>query len=105
MNLNFTIQNSILNTFSDKSKYLTGGSSGSLTIDSRFNAIGINFAGILDNDDNDSRYQNFYTNTISLFNSKGDYTDWNGSIKDDIVKKLKSEKTKIILLNRENYNN
>ena len=105
MNLNFTIQNSILNTFSDKSKYLTGGSSGSLTIDSRFNAIGINFAGILDNDDNDSRYQNFYTNTISLFNSKGDYTDWNGSIKDDIVKKLKSEKTKTILLNRENYNN
>ena len=103
MTLSFTIQNSILNLYNKENRYQPAGSSGSLTIDSKFNSIGILFSGLLKEGETDSTIpSNFFTNQISLFNSTGSYKNWNGNMKDDIIKKLSDEKTYSISLNPKN---
>lgn len=100
MSLSFTIQNSILSLYNSQNKYQPAGASGSLTIDSRFNSIGILFSGLMNQGSIDSTNEsNFITNQISLFNSQGSYKNWNGNIKEDIIKKLRTENIKTISLN------
>lgn len=100
MTLNFTIQNSILNLYNKENNYQSAGSSGSLTIDSKLNSIGILFSGLLNEGATDPTVSsNFFTNQIALFNSTGNYKNWNGNMKDDIIKKLKNENTNSISLN------
>ena len=95
MTLTYSIQNSILNLFNESNNYQRGGSSGSLTIDSKFNSIGILFAGLLTPQTNPSDASNFFTNQISLFNSLGTYKNWNGNIRNDITEKLKIKNIKM----------
>lgn len=91
MTLTYSIENSILNLFNESksNNYQRGESSGSLTIDSKFNSIGIIFVGLLTLQTNPSDDSNFFTNQISLFNSLETYKNWNGNIVNDITEKLK----------------
>lgn len=87
------MQLSMLQNLTDKQGHLTGGSSGSMCVDSKFNLVGINY---LETSSSDNQY---YGNTIALFNSQTPFENFEGSIRKEILNKLKKENLKTIKLN------
>lgn len=79
------IQTSSQFLYSQENNYLISGASGSMVIDSRFNPIGVIYNVISINNNQ------WITNQVALFNQHTNYPNWNGSIKDDVIKKLKDE--------------
>lgn len=98
MKLSNLVQNSILNTSANR--YLLGGASGSMAIDSKFNLVGALFNGITNSID-----EPFYTNGIGLMDSQSQYDNWDGSIRNDILKKIKEENLYTIKINPKNIIN
>lgn len=94
MKLRKIVQNSILNT-SAEDVYLQKGASGSMAIDSKFNLVGFLFNGLGSYEDP----MNFFTNGIGLMDSLSTYDNWDGSIRNDILKKIKSENLYTIKIN------
>lgn len=72
-----------------------GGASGSMAIDSRFNLLGVLYNGLFDPND----LSKPFTNSIALLKQHSKYESWNGSIKQDVIKKLKKENLSTIKLN------
>ncbi|MDD7847453.1 MAG2960 family serine endopeptidase lipoprotein [Metamycoplasma hyosynoviae] len=93
------VQSSYLNTYTNNEHVLHGGSSGSMAIDSRFNLIGINFLQTSSNEVDNYGKSKYVTNGVALFNSHIEHEDFSGSIRDEIIEKLKSENIKTIKLN------
>lgn len=89
------IQNSIYYTNLENNEFFLGGASGSMAIDSRFNIQGVLFSGLFPPNDSTRPF----TNSIALFKQHSKYKDWNGSIKQDVISKLKKEKTWTLKLN------
>ncbi|GAA5414353.1 DUF31 family putative serine protease [Ureaplasma ceti] len=87
-----------------RDNYLQGGASGSLVINSRFEPVGLVYKliyGNLEITDNDNIYE--LGNAVTLLTSPqvSDNGQWNGSIKDDVVKKLQQENNYTLVLNPE----
>lgn len=89
------LQNSVLYTKISSGEYLLGGASGSMAIDSKFNLVGVLYNGVFEPDNLASPF----TNSIALLNSHSKFKNWEGSVKNDVIKKLKKENTKTIKLN------
>ena len=100
MRIEHVLQDSILHIKSADGKYQNGGSSGSLAINSRFEPIGVLFNKILPPDGNANDPESpGITNSISLFKHQSKFKNWDGSVLNDVIKKLKTEnlKTKSLL--------
>ncbi|MDE5553517.1 MAG: DUF31 family protein, partial [Malacoplasma sp.] len=93
MGIRKSVQNSVLQIHSKDDNYLTGGGSGSMAIDSRFNLVGATFMVIYPPNTTNFYDTNPISNFIGLFNSYENYNNWDGNINKDIVKKLKEEST------------
>ena len=102
MGIRMSVQNSILQIHSKNDNYLTGGGSGSMAIDSRFNLVGATFMVVYPPNTTNVDDANPISNFIGLFNSYEKYDNWDGNIKKDVVNKLKEESTYTYKLNPKN---
>lgn len=99
MRIEHVTQDSILHTKSTDGKYQNGGASGSLAINSRFEPVGVLFNKVLPPDGNVNDPESpGITNSISLFKHQSKFENWDGSILNDVIKKIKSENLKTKLL-------
>ncbi len=93
------VQSSILRTYvPDHYDLLTGGASGSMAIDSKFNLIGITFLESKSSEQEGGKAK-YVSNGIGLFNSHTQYDNFSGNIREDILNKLKKENLKTVKLN------
>ena len=100
MRLEHIMQDSILHIHTVNGQYQNGGASGSMVIDSRFNVIGIIYNKVLPPDGNANDPEApALTNSISLFRHHSQFPNWTGSVKQDVINKLRQTQLKSVKLN------
>ena len=97
MAIEHVLQNSVLNIKSKNDQYLKGGASGSMVINSRFEAVGIVYNMVLP--PGSVNPDDVISNSVALFKHHSQFNNWSGSILQDVQANLQTENLQTIKLN------